>query len=44
MAGDGVEDVVIAVKSAKDSSVFSPSGGILCAKASMLLRVSSYFQ
>lgn len=40
---DGSEDVIVAVNSAKNlvsSSDLSLVGGILCAKASMLLQVS----
>lgn len=50
MACDGAEDVVTATKSIKNSSAyinssgdFPTSGGILCAKASMLLQVSSNY-
>jgi hypothetical protein len=46
MGGDGIEDVVVACNSSKkirnNSSVgiaFGAPGGIICAKASMLLQV-----
>lgn len=43
---NGAEDIVVAVNSTKHlnniSSSLSFLGGVLCAKASMLLQVSSY--
>lgn len=49
MGCDGVEDVVIAVNSFKKSNshvnpvnVVSLPDGVICAKASMLLQVSSH--
>jgi homeobox-leucine zipper protein len=51
MVGDGVEDVIITANSTKKlrscanapDNNFSVPGGIICAKASMLLQVASYF-
>lgn len=45
MAGDGIEDVIIACNSKKirsgsnPATAFGAPGGIICAKASMLLQV-----
>lgn len=45
MGGDGIEDVIIACNSKKiknssnPASAFGAPGGIICAKASMLLQV-----
>lgn len=45
MAGDGIEDVIIACNSKKIRSnntapnAFIAPGGVICAKASMLLQV-----
>lgn len=51
MVGDGVEDVIITANSTKKlrscvnspNNTFSVPGGIICAKASMLLQVDPYF-
>lgn len=45
LSSDGAEDVIVAVNSRKNlattSIPLSPLGGVLCAKASMLLQVNS---
>lgn len=47
MDSDGVEDIVIATNSTKkirtvanSASAFSVTGGVICARASMLLQVN----